>query len=404
MKALLEFLKGALPWALGLALLMQLLEFWGWIASPEGKLLDFFLWIGPSVTSAPPPRIAAVNIDDEGFQQCFSFSPMDPEKIGLIVQMALDAKPRAVGVDIITDAEKLQLDYEKLPRDPRVVWAAGVQSSHEEIASFVDWITGPHLIMVHPTKVLGKEVTGDATVRWALPIYPREEDLHLRRFPRQVITPPACLRLTWPSTVAQLYRPDLSFEKDLEQKAKRGEIDELLVARVPRDLRWYKLTELFNCKPGFALRTDADGLKNLESLQNDAANQIVLIGGTFASGRDFYETPDGRISGLEMNANAITAEVAGTTLTEMPPRYRFLLDICVGLGIAFIFERKSKSVNWRIAWSLGGILIALSLAASVLYQSRLVWLSCVGIAIGMMLHVFIEIWREDLPGSEKAEH
>jgi hypothetical protein len=378
---------------------MQLLEFWGWIASPEAKLLDFFLWVGPRANSARSPRIVVVDIDDKSFQQCFKSSPMQPEKIGKVVQAALDANPAAVGVDIITDAE--HLNYDSLPRDMRVVWAAGVEEpGREESESFWDWITGPKLMTIRPTKVLGKE-PGDADVRWALPVYPREEDQHLRRFPRQMIVPTG-VRLNWPSAVAQVYKPDLAIEADARKRAAQGHVDELFVAHTPRDVRWYRLTDVFACNgQEITLKRDSDEFK---TFQKEAQDQIVLIGGTFASGRDFYETADGRISGLEMNANAVTAELTGTALTEMRPRYRFPLDIAVGLAIAAIFHRTSKSVNWRIGWSFGGVLITLTLAASILYQANLVWLSCAGIAIGMMLHVLIEIWREDLPGSEHSEH
>ena len=77
---------------------------------------------------------------------------------------------------------------------------------------------------------------------------------------------------------------------------------------------------------------------------------------------------------------------------KIPPWERFFLDIAAGLIIFGIFDFpwESRRLNLRIALSLGGVLSALVIAAVMLYQLRLVWLSVIGISIGMVLHVLIE--------------
>jgi CHASE2 domain-containing sensor protein len=97
-----------LYWALGLALFVQLLEFYGWLASPEGILLNLFLGGIPLHASTSPAAIATLEVDDQAFDQCFGgHSPMNPEGIKKLVDRALEARPRAVGVDIITDSAHL---------------------------------------------------------------------------------------------------------------------------------------------------------------------------------------------------------------------------------------------------------------------------------------------------------
>jgi hypothetical protein len=78
---------------------------------------------------------------------------------------------------------------------------------------------------------------------------------------------------------------------------------------------------------------------------------------------------------------------------------RLLLDVGLGMAIASIFHAgraKRTELNPRISRCLFCLLGTVFLSATVVYASNYVWLSCVGIALGMTIHVFIEIWREHL--------
>jgi CHASE2 domain-containing sensor protein len=403
MRAVLHFLKSGLPWAFVLALAMQFVEYFGWVASPEGKLLDLFLASGGRSSGADAPRFVAVEIGNKDYEDCFVYSPMDPRGIKVIVDTVIAAQPKVVGVDIITDSpqDDDKNEYAKLREYSNVVWAAGVEhSSLENSQTFWEWLTGPQSLAVQPTAVLGKEAA-DATFQWALPIYPRDEDLHVRRLPRRVLVPPGGAKLSWPSTIAEFARPTGYHPVD-------EEADELLLARTARDLQRFKLTDIVNCdeRQRATIVLTPRPENETAAFRQAAKDAIVLIGGSFEAARDFYETWQGRTSGLEINVNAIAAELNGAVVSEMSPLLRFLLDILVGMTIfgVFDFPWESKSVNLRIAASLGGIGFALLIAAVVLYWRRLVWLSVVGIAIGMVLHVFIEIWKEDLQIAEKTHH
>lgn len=383
-------------------MVMQLLEFGGWVAGPEGKLLDLFLWIRP-MSRQIPPRIILVYIDDDSFDRCFKSSPLDPNKLLFIVQTVQQRfQPKVIGVDIITDSlQRAHRDtYKRFPRSQNIVWAAGVQpSGPEERQSIWEWLTGRHLIAVEPTKVLGED-PDDAKFQWALPVYPREEDLRLRRVPRLMLIPPGSFKFSWPTTIAKLYLygSPTPIEKELKMKARDEKVD-VLVAYTQRDLEWHKVSELFTCSENSsgAIEITAQSSNTLDVFERGAKDAIVLIGGTFSSGRDFYETTYGRISGLEMNANAITAEATGATISEVPPIFRFWLDVLVGLLILVIFHHlPSGNLNSLIAWCLGGIGFTLIASACALYFFRFVWLSLVGIAIGMVLHVLIEVWKKHL--------
>ena len=388
-----------MPWAFGLALAMQFVEYFGWVASPEGKLLDFFLGAGSAAAETDLPSFVAVEIDNKDYENCFIYSPMDPRGIKAIADLVGFAQPKVIGVDIITDSpqEDDKIAYKELPTDRNIVWAAGVEhSTLNDPQTFFDWLTGPQPLAVQPTKVLGEE-PADAKFEWALPVYPRDEDLHVRRLPRRMIVPPGEEKLSWPSKIAEVYRPT-------GVHPAREEAEELYIARTPRNFEHYKLSDLFTCKPEKRgeILIRPKSLAEIEPFLKASNGAIVLIGGTFESARDYYPTWQGRTSGLEINVNAIAAELAGTVVSEIAPMHRFLLDMAIGMLIFGIFDFpwKSRSVNLRIAVSLGGIGLALAIAATLLYWRRLVWLSAIGIAIGMVLHVLIEIWKEDLQLAE----
>jgi hypothetical protein len=406
MRAALHFLKSGLPWALGLALAMQFVEYFGWVAGPEGKLLDVFLSSGSRAADPKPPLFVTIEIDDKDYENCFIYSPMDPRGINSIVRSVVSAAPKVIGVDIITDSPQKEDEakYENLPKADNIVWAAGAQrSTLDEPQTFWDWITGPQPLAVQPTRVLGKDIDR-ANVKWALPVYPRDEDWHVRRLPRRMIVPGGKEKPSWATTIAQLYR-------GLPEEAGESGPEEIFLARIPQTIKPYKLSDLFTCTPRQRGQIDiVEKPDAIEDFRHSANGGIVLIGGTFANARDYYPTWQGMTSGLRINVNAIAAELAGSLITEIKPFPRLVCDLLIGMLIfaVFDFPWKSRSLNLRIAASLGGIGFALLLAAIVLYWRNLVWFSIVGIAIGMVLHVFVEIWKEDLQieheQHETAEH
>lgn len=389
MIVLLRLVPERLRWAIFLAAAMQFFEFRGWLAGPEGKILDFFLSDVPVVaTQTPGKPIVTLEIDDVAFGTCFkSTSPLDPDHIAALVNLATGAS--VIGVDIVTDSQKDSGLETKIQADrSKVVWAAGINGAGlKEYDSFWDWLTGPQPIAVQPTAVLGHIPKLDDSVQWALPVYPFEEDLRVRRFPRRAVVPRGKSILNWASKIAQLY---CNGQQGCRFDDKPEEL--FISSYTPRNSP-YLVSALLDCKTGNPIEPGFDKFKK------DADNAIVLIGGVFSSSRDFYDTPDGRKPGVELNADAVQAEITGTGISEVPPWLKFLLDIAVGLLIGWTFDTpriRSNSVNSRLTICFGGILGTLILGATILYSFKFVWLSCVGIAIGMTMHALVEIWKKDL--------
>jgi hypothetical protein len=453
-------LRSALLVAAVLALIMQGVEYSGWIAGTEGRLLDLFLKGQPAEKPTDPPVIL-IEIDDDAYQSCFDNTPpLDAKVLQKIVQSLVSVGPSVLGVDIITDYKlpKNRDTYAEL-RKPRmlptpIVWAAGAAGSTTVGASFKDWLEGTEdELLAQPTGVLGIEglelrqqaISGSPDPwEWGLAVLPLDEDLRLRRFPREISAifvnngRSDLLKddATWARKIAERSRPS-KIEKDVHEV--------LLPYSIP--LLHYPLLTVYSCatEDGVKNITPKEEKKEFETFKKDADKAVLLLGGTFSSGGDFHETSQGRISGLEINARAVQAELSGKEVREFPRWRMLLLDTAIGSLIGWIFapEQRLRVLiwgglamvalgAWLIWFALKGVWLMLAVVAlcaigcvipwfavrgqcirSVIWASlemvllavlvsysalmnRYVWVSCVGVALGVNFHVIYEAYKMDL--------
>jgi adenylate cyclase len=100
---------------------------------------------------------------------------------------------------------------------------------------------------------------------------------------------------------------------------------------------------------------------------NPLRGRIVLVGGTFQEGRDFYPTPLGRLSGVEIHANVI--HMLGTRSFVKPSGWLFGLGVQLVLVLATgVLLVLVNPVVGTVA-SLGGALV-LGIPASYLVFAR----------------------------------
>jgi CHASE2 domain-containing sensor protein len=214
-----------------------------------------------------------------------------------------------------------------------------------------------------------------------------------------------------------------------------------------------------------------EDLKRMQSLQiktpgllfnkfmDQAKGAIVLIGGTFGAARDTYFTPAGRIPGLSLNAYAVESELAGRSVKDTWRVGIFLVDILLGWLIVFFFWypaiklpmsrkvlhrlrrilvvltwlliellvwwpsmksrmeiRRNKletfalvrhnEIRWMIAASLS-LVIFTFFASLIVFRLGYLWLTWIGVLIGMGPHVISEIWKMNprvLEEDEESSH
>jgi len=401
--------KGGLALSLLLVFVMQFIEYHGWLAGEEGRILDFYVKyvprLGGSKVTAP---IVTVEIDDMDYATCFKDqSPLNPQTIqslleGLIGDVAV-RHPSVLGIDILTDAEHLSDSaYSGLRALPasyaqtQLIWTAPLLGAAPYAPSFWAWMGGAEdELKVEAGSVLGYSPATaiPKSVQWAIPVFPTEEDLRLRRFPRQVKElgfdkEPE----TWAATVATAYR-----------RGPAGPSVRDVIVTYDGPLEQFRMGALFDCKeepkpsgtstPRIALTPHDDVMAKFRRLVAEA-DPIVLVGGTFAKARDEYQTSDGPRFGLHINAYAMQADLAGHVVREAWRPVLIVLDVIVGISIVVIFSNPDPSIRRKMRRSLL-VLPGAFLLSTTAFWLGFLWLSVIGVATGMMPHLLVEIYGED---------
>jgi CHASE2 domain-containing sensor protein/class 3 adenylate cyclase len=369
---------------IGLTILVTLLEYYGVLASAEGKIMDRFLASNYPRRQSP---IFTAEIDDKAYEQCFaSESPLAPAKVAQALKMLNDVsggwgRPLVIGVDLITDSQKYQPIAKDAWNNMVLVAPAKASSSSD---SLWDWLAGhPKPPMVQPGKVLGLQ--NPPGVSWGLPVLGADEDATLRTvYPR--------LRDAAVSGSGQESLID-SFALAIARKycspGARCNLDgagsepvRLVYTDTPPAR--FAFTDLFHCSE--TGMTEGILFNRFRQL---AQNQIVMIGGTFSNARDSYPTPKGDLPGLLINAYAVQAEIDGSFIPGQRRPIAIALDLVIGVGIVLAFWLSDRFQHkLTVAFALSALLVG---AAIVLF-----WLigkeylpGFVGIALGTMAHQII---------------
>jgi hypothetical protein len=392
---------GRMASILMVTLAIQYCEYRGLFANMEGSVLDMFLRHSASGHSP----IVIVQIDDVAYKECFaSTSPLKPETLESLVNALLSAGPSVLGVDILTEGFGASDPpaYRRLSgqwgRKPRTVWAAAAETATVTPPNFFCWLIGaPDRVIVQPSRILGLEPGRLPSGAWGPSVYLPEEDLRLRKLLRHVTmsADPAD-----PATVQK----DATFARNIAEfychtnpsacKMNRGMDDEIYFSSGWRIQR-FDVGRLFKCP-------SVEPLGDLwHEFAERAAGSIVLVGGTFAASKDFYSTPVGSVAGLYINAQAVNSEISGTEVAEAPRYLVLTLDLLIGCLIVLIF-----ATNWgtrqkiRISFVL---LAATALTSGLLMWRGFVWLTWIGMAVGLCPHIIWELYHAGRPRSVPRE-
>jgi hypothetical protein len=371
-------------------LTVQYCEYRGMFANMEGAAIDLFL----SHSSAEHSPIIVVQIDDVAYKKCFaSTSPLNPERLESLVNALLSVKPDVLGVDIITDvfpasqAPAYRRLAEQWAKKPRTVWAAAAEGDSVVPPTFFRWLIGARdRVIIRPSRILGYEPGTLPSSAWGPSIYIRDDDLRLRKYPRSVAMSadtddPAMIQqgVVLARRIAEFYCLSHACKLD------RGKEDEVYFS-YSWPIQHFDVERLFQCHPSpvpsgnlwpeFALR---------------APGSILLLGETFSTSKDFYLTPVGRIAGLHINAQAVNSEINGTGVADAPRYFVLILDLAIGCLIVLAF-----TTNWgtrrKIEMSFA-LVAATSLASGFLMTRGFVWLTWIGMALGLFPHIVWELYH-----------
>ncbi|HZQ51902.1 MAG TPA: CHASE2 domain-containing protein [Bryobacteraceae bacterium] len=325
-----------LLWALFLAFFLQWLDYHGWFGSLNGRIFNWILInSSPKSDSAASRAIFTVEINDQAYEECFhSTSPMNPTRVVNLVREIAKAKPGVIGIDILTEDHRY-LSQSLDVQDSAAVWASGYTGDPIASTSFLGWLFGYEGEgSLTPTKVLGEEPEKLPDVpqkKWGPTIFPRDEDLVIRRFPRSIklnVSKPPKTVDSWASKVAESFCTD--------RPCTNEKAEEIYISYAGIMPRSFEMMDLFSCPSS---SDEVIGNRHSwDTFQYLAKGKIVLVGGTFHSSRDFYQTPAGELPGLMINAYAVKAELEGNGLKTVPQPWTLLLDLGLGVFIIWICE------------------------------------------------------------------
>jgi CHASE2 domain-containing sensor protein len=111
--------------------------------------------------------------------------------------------------------------------------------------------------------------------------------------------------------------------------------------------------------------------------------KIVIIGGTFDK-RDFYLTPVGRMSGMEILANSIQSILNGSLITPTSFWKAFAIQVVVSIAVALIFILFSRF--WATVICLLAFIPGVAIASLLSFSSSYYWFDFVPTAAGVIFY------------------
>jgi CHASE2 domain-containing sensor protein len=112
-------------------------------------------------------------------------------------------------------------------------------------------------------------------------------------------------------------------------------------------------------------------------------DKIVIIGGTFDK-KDFYQTPVGRMAGMEILANITQSILSGSLITPASLWKAFAIQVLLGIAVALIFILFSRF--WATLICLLALVPGVAIASLWSFSSSHYWFDFVPTIAGVMLY------------------
>ncbi len=115
-------------------------------------------------------------------------------------------------------------------------------------------------------------------------------------------------------------------------------------------------------------------------------DKIVIVGGTFDE-KDFFATPVGRMSGIEILGNIIESILRGNLITPTSFWKAFAIQVFLGVTTAWIFMIFSRF--WAILICLLALAPAVAVASLLSFSSSHYWFDFVPTIAGVMIYGWV---------------
>lgn len=396
-ETLASHLRAATPLILSVTVFVFFAHHFGWLNPLETTSLDFLLRLREPVR---PEYVWLVAITDEDYADPELFgktSPLNPAKLRTVIEAIAAGNPRVIGVDVDTsDSQGVRPASGAVP----IVWWQGVSESehgHER----------------HTVPVLGNEQPQPSADSLGAYAIPEESDGAARRYSRKIPVDHGLVdSLPW-AVVKRYCRgvlEDPAAPAELKRKCERVLKSESL-------RKYQKPTLLTFSEPShreMRFISASDVLANSDAWKREVSGKIVMLGGTFAVSRDFYRTPIGPRTGVELLCDAIETELQRRPVTSLNEVFMVFLELAGGYLLT-IWHFVSR--NWG-AFVLRVLAVPiLALASSFLaFASLAYWVNFVTVLTGVLAHELYDHFKhhralvrrvrelENAAGGEKRKH
>src|SRR3990172_139255 len=333
--------------ALSVSLLISLASYMGYIEGFEAKALDLLLWLRGQIKS---PEIVLVHIDDQAFRNLGEKQPLPRSYLASIIEVLAKSGAKVIAMDIEL---KVQTD----PREDELLLKAIQAASENGVTKVV------------PVYVIRPEKEDDGKVLYARTSFfspkltpvagfanaPIDPDGFVRQLP--LVVRGGDGRILPSLAIAVLARYAGYDSGRLAQVLNQGEGVSLLLPEwdkfqgrllpqptpfsfTPEDI--WKIN--FAGSQGSFRAIPSDPVAYLAkqnfpvAADNPFRGKIVLIGATFGDSRDFFPTPQGLMSGVEIHGNIIHTILSRSQILPAHRLLALLLSLLFALAMSLLLS------------------------------------------------------------------
>ncbi|HEY7501581.1 MAG TPA: CHASE2 domain-containing protein [Vicinamibacterales bacterium] len=361
---------------LAVVVAVLLLKDLGLLYPLERFVIDVF---AISVPTEAASRTAIIDIDDASYRDPTLFNATSPLNHALLARLlvaAATAGASAIVVDVDTDPGSVLKEVSGLVPDGKplavpIVWAAMSDPCNSEsktclLPRTITPTTSPPLRAGLATLL----TDGDGVVRRYMPEYPIGQRLENGGC--------TCTDKTGPS----LPRAGVVAANESETH-EAGEVQE---EEEPLYLNWRG--DRYRTPRFSAGRVLSDSTQSW--WKNAAApimsGRVTLVGGTFREARDTRQTPAGEMSGLEVMAHIIEAEMTGGGMAPFSHLGAIVLEVAGGFALAILNRRFHSTNRLRLAARGIAVLCIPVAGAWLLHRYSIYWVNLAPVLLGVLLH------------------
>ena len=300
--------------ALSVSLLTSLASTMGYFEGFEAKALDLLLWARGQIKS---PEIVLVHIDDRAFRNLEEKQPLPRSYLASIIEVLAKSGAKVIAMDI-------EIKVKTNPREDELLLKAIQAASENGVTKVV------------PVYVIRPEKEDDGKVLYSRTSFfspklnpvvgfanaPIDPDGFVRQMPLAVrgadgkVLPSLALAVLARYAGYDSARLEEALNQEEEIALLLPEWDKfqgrLLPQVTPLSFRFDDIWKInFAGAQGSFMAIPSDPVASLSkqnlslAADNPFRGKIVLVGATFGESRDFFPTPQGLMSGVEIHANII---------------------------------------------------------------------------------------------------